>query len=307
MTTPGALTITSGPTGRQNVDAMSDIMKKAKLPYETMDVDEMRRRFPMIRFSAEDVGLLDPQAGCLLAVRCNRALLNQFRRHGGHFRDGEKVTEVIPGDVATVVTVRGRHRARQVVLTPGPWARDLLRALGLDVPLKTLPGLPCYWREKEEGSHSQAAGMPIFVHTLPVKEGYQFIYGFPSLEYPGMIKVGTRGEPALSPMGPEDRDKQDRKSIVDQLSAYIRQRLPGVQDAPSITEGCMYTRTADGDFIIDRHPRHHNILIGAAGNGHAYKMAPIFGKLLTEMATGSATSYNIERFRVTRFKTDAKL
>ena len=36
-------------------------------------------------------------------------------------------------------------------------------------------------------------------------------------------------------------------------------------------------------------------------SGHGFKMAPVIGKILTELATGQRPSYNLDPFRISRF------
>ena len=57
-------------------------------------------------------------------------------KNGGQINDAEPVTEVWPGTEVTVVTTLGRHRAKKVVIAPGPWANDILKNIGIDLPLK---------------------------------------------------------------------------------------------------------------------------------------------------------------------------
>ena len=60
-----------------------------------------------------------------------------FVSSGGVFLAEHPVTEIIPGDdVVTLETTRGAFKARKLVITAGSWASDLLKTLGVDVPLK---------------------------------------------------------------------------------------------------------------------------------------------------------------------------
>ena len=73
----------------------------------------------------------------LQTVAINTIFFQQlFHHHGGVLYDGQKVIAVHPGAVVTVVTNQGRYRAKKVVLNPGPWAKDLLQATGVSLPLQ---------------------------------------------------------------------------------------------------------------------------------------------------------------------------
>ena len=61
---------------------------------------------------------------------------DQFQKHGGTLLDNHKVTEIIPGDVVTVVTDRGTFKAKNVVIAAGPWAPALCSSIGVHLPFK---------------------------------------------------------------------------------------------------------------------------------------------------------------------------
>ena len=50
--------------------------------------------------------------------------------------DAEKVLRITPGKIATVTTSKGDYHARSVALTPGAWAGQILRSIGIDLPLQ---------------------------------------------------------------------------------------------------------------------------------------------------------------------------
>jgi glycine/D-amino acid oxidase-like deaminating enzyme len=63
---------------------------------------------------------------------------------------------------------------------------------------------------------------------------------------------------------------------------------------------CLYARTPDTDFIIDRHPRWPHIVIDAGFSGHGFKFAPAVGELLAKLALDDLQQ-TMARFRLDRF------
>lgn len=47
----------------------------------------------------------------------------------------------------------------------------------------------CYWKEKIPGTYNADKRFPCFILTEGEESKYH-IYGLPSLEYPGLVKVG---------------------------------------------------------------------------------------------------------------------
>jgi glycine/D-amino acid oxidase-like deaminating enzyme len=58
--------------------------------------------------------------------------------------------------------------------------------------------------------------------------------------------------------------------------------------------------TGDGDFILDRHPLHPNVIIGGGFSGTGFKFGPTTGKILARMALGMSNA----EFDLTPFKID---
>jgi glycine/D-amino acid oxidase-like deaminating enzyme len=64
--------------------------------------------------------------------------------------------------------------------------------------------------------------------------------------------------------------------------------------------------TRDEDFIIDRIPTRPNIVVGAGFSGHGFKLAPVVGRILAQLALGgpeavdTPTRANLHHWSITR-------
>jgi glycine/D-amino acid oxidase-like deaminating enzyme len=56
-------------------------------------------------------------------------------KFGGKICDGAKVVEIVPGQVVTVRTTNGSYQAKSIIICAGPWAGQLLKPLGVHLPL----------------------------------------------------------------------------------------------------------------------------------------------------------------------------
>ncbi|XP_053940758.1 peroxisomal sarcosine oxidase [Cuculus canorus] len=297
---------------------------------QILDAAALTQRFPGLRLHAGEVAVWDGTGGVLLADRALRAVQDVFRRHGGTLRDGEKVLRIEPGAVLTVTTTAGVYRAPRLIITAGAWTGALLAPLGLHLPLQPLRIDVCYWREKEPGSLGAGRLGPCFI-AVGLSQYPHDIYGLPSLEYPGLVKVCYHHG---SSTDPEERDRvppgTPRPDIA-LLSSFISRYLPGLEPSPAVVETCLYTNTPDEDFILDRHPKFSNIIIGAGFSGrqwrgaptspqsrpepwgwlcppapllsagHGFKLAPVVGKLLCELSLDEEPSHSTAPFAITRF------
>jgi len=62
-------------------------------------------------------------------------------------------------------------------------------------------------------------------------------------------------------------------------------------------ETCLYTNTPDGEFVLDRLGP---IVVGSPCSGHGFKFAPLIGKILADMATGTPIALRLEAFQAGR-------
>ncbi|NXA05372.1 SOX oxidase, partial [Sapayoa aenigma] len=265
-----------------------------------LDAAALAQRFPGFRLHAGEVAVLDSTAGVLFADRALRAVQEVFRRHGGTLRDGEKVLRIEPGAMVTVTTTVGVYRAPRLIITAGAWTGTLLEPLGLRLPLQPLRIDVCYWREKQPDSTSTGSVSPCFL-AKGLSQAPHGIYGLPALEYPGMVKLCHHHG---SPTDPEKRDQAPSgasRPDIAVLSNFVSNYLPRLEPQPAVMETCLYTNTPDEDFILDRHPKFSNIVIGAGFSGHGFKFAPVVGKLLCELSLGEEPSHSLAPFAITRF------
>ncbi|XP_001510684.2 peroxisomal sarcosine oxidase isoform X1 [Ornithorhynchus anatinus] len=277
--------------------AMRDSLAQHGVAHQALPPEELRRHFPGIRVPGGEEGLLEQSGGVLFADKALKALQDAVRQLGGVVRDGEKVLEIEPGFPVTVTTSSGTYHAKNLVITAGPWTNRLLLPLGLKLPLQTVRINVCYWREKEPGTYGAAGGFPCFLGVNPGPAPHH-IYGLPAGEYPGLVKVcyhhGNEADP-------EEPDCPLVTSDIQILSDFVRDYLPGLQPEPAVVERCMYTNTPDGHFILDRHPTHPNIIVGAGFSGHGFKLSPLVGKFLCELSLGMDPSQDLAPFRISRF------
>jgi len=129
---------------------------------------------------------------------------------------------------------------------------------------------------------------------------------FPSREYPGLVKVNYHW--LWNDVNPDHREEKagDRQLDIEEMKAFVAAHLPGLEQEPSIVEPCLYTCTPKEELIVGTHPTHSNIAIGCAMSGKGFKMAPLLGKVLGEMALGKPTSYDTSLISIKRYLPHAK-
>ncbi|XP_076138230.1 peroxisomal sarcosine oxidase [Alosa pseudoharengus] len=288
-----------GPEDGQYYSAVKDVLQRNKVPTVMLKREEFNQHIPNFNLVSGENALVDTSAGVLYADKALASLQRLFQSHGGVIKDGEKVTGIKPGPVVTVTTASGAYQAKSLVITAGPWTNTLLSHIGMALPLKVEKINVCYWREKVPGSYDVHNRFPCFSRQ-DGPEVDQIIYGLPSNEYPGLMKVCYH---IGKETDPDARDNQTDQSDIQVLQRFVARCMPGLVPVPAVVESCLYTLTPDNHFVLDCHPTYSNIIIGAGFSGHGFKFGPVIGKILYELSTGQVPSHNLSPFKITRFQT----
>ncbi|XP_061637687.1 peroxisomal sarcosine oxidase isoform X2 [Phyllopteryx taeniolatus] len=191
-----------GPENSRSYLDFKSTLEKNKIPMVVLTPDNFNQHIPNVILADGDGALVDTTAGVLYADRALKVAQGQFHKLGGVIKDQEKVTDIKPGLTVTVSTSAGVYQAKGLVITAGAWANELLAHVNLHLPLEVMRINVCYWKEKVPDSYHVNKRFPCFLLTEG-EEAKDHIYGLPSNEYPGLMK--------LTP---------DRHFVVDRHPAY---------------------------------------------------------------------------------------
>ncbi|XP_071849526.1 peroxisomal sarcosine oxidase-like isoform X2 [Apostichopus japonicus] len=290
----------------KELEAMKANNKALGVECEILSPEVVQDRYPgLVKISRNHKALLETNAGFLRADKALECLRMQIKKFGGQINDSEKVENILPGSVVTVTTEKGTYKTKSLIITPGPWICKLMKPLGLNLPIRVVKITLCYWTEKIPG---QSKKYPTFCDFgIDKPDGFTepvYVFGFPSIEYNGLRKISVHHGTGVDP---DQRDSfiADETKDVQFLLNYMKRRFPeyGYNPDPAIIEKCMYSFTPDEDFIIDTLPGHPNIVYGCGFSGHGFKMAPVTGRVLGEMALGEKVSYDVSSLSMKRFPT----
>ena len=255
------------------LEALAAAMRAADAPFEELDDVAVRRRFPELVIGRDERALFHPDAGTVLADAGMRALAIDASDAGAELSMPERCVAIeIGADGATVTTDRRTARAERVVIAGGPWSGDLLRMIGIELPLAPAVAQVTFL------DAPQLVDRPGFVDWL--RDDRVGVYGHP---VPGIgYKVAfdaASTEPWLPDVEgwPPDLVEQDR------LIQWLNERMPAVEPHVAFTQRHPWTMTPDGDFAIGgRGP----VVVAAGCSGHAFKFGPALGALVADVTQG---------------------
>jgi glycine/D-amino acid oxidase-like deaminating enzyme len=272
------------------------VLAQLQLRREAFTAAGLKQRFP--QFNA-DAGWLDVDAGFVDVGAVTGSVREALRRRGVRVHEG-----TVPRGIArtghgwSVATDAGPVESDVVVITAG---------LGTNEVLGLLPGSPLRFPLRPDrpaqskyffppaGMRSQftEAALPVFAY-LDIG-----IYGHPVYggTTPG-VKIGFYHPPdvALAP------------SPIGSVEGFVAECMPGLRGAETAdvaaasgVDTCAYDLVADDDFILGPVPGADGVFTGVGWRGTGYKFAPWVGLVLSRLALGQDTGYDIGRFTPARF------
>lgn len=232
-------------------------------------------------------------------------------RHGALLRDNMQVTTMTKdghdGGISVSTATGEKFRGKKCVVTAGPWMKKLVEAVtpGHQIPIQPLETTICYWRIKQEhdNDYTIKGGFPSFAGY-----GNPYIYGTPSLEYPGLIKIAVHGGRSCDP---DRRTWAPRSDLMELLRKWVADRFRGrvEDDGPVSTQSCIYSMTPDEDYVIDFLGGEFgkDVVVAGGFSGHGFKMGPAIGRIVADMAfDGDAQGVELEYFKLARFEKNPK-
>lgn len=245
---------------------------------ERLKVDELRVRFPQLKFDGVDWAILEYDAGVLMARRAVQAVALKARANGVDYLEEAIAAPVTDRDVRTT---SGREIAAQhLVFACGPWLPKLFPVLLGELIHVTKQEV--FFLGVPPGDLFKSPQLPTWV------DFNDLVYGMPALD-------GRGAKIAIDAHGSEfDPDRGERIVAAESIKAvrdYLARRLPLLADAPvTETRVCQYENTSNGDFLIDRHPAFENVWLVGGGSGHGFKHGPAVGEYVASLISGSGTA-----------------
>jgi sarcosine oxidase len=293
MTINGGLMI--GPPDGAIVTGTLRSGREYDLECEVLTARETHRRYPAFELSDDLVAAVDPRAGYLDPEACVGAHVSQALAAGADVRTNEKLLSWAPdGEGVSVTTSNGKYFADRLVVAGGAWNNELLPDLHMSLEIERQP---VFWLGPEGDTRAyDPERFPIFAYEY--KAGH-ICYGFPKNERGVRAAVMHSGEISQSPDGVR-RDVDARE--IGPLRAALRPVLPGLS-AASVRESatCLFTNTADHDFLIDFHPAYPQVLISSACSGHGFKFSSAIGELQANLLIDGAAGFDLSSFRYGRW------
>jgi glycine/D-amino acid oxidase-like deaminating enzyme len=261
-------------------------------PYEIIDADEIRHRWPVIATPDVTVGLYEPSAGIVRARRAIESVARKYVQEGGELVIGRVQMGQVVGRTVADIVVGGsdRRTAGHFVFALGPWFPKFFPTLmGKRLRIRTL-------------------GHVYYVATPPGVESYH-VPNLPSYNVPGVtgwpaIPNDARGFRIRTGGHQGDDPDTSVRWIAEEYHSrprdILKKYFPELAEQPfNETRCCHYESSVDSNFIIDHHPDLDNGWLAGGGSAEAFKQGPVLGEYIAGRVLGTETDPDlIEGFRL---------
>ena len=294
----GGLDISVGADAREDIKGIASALKSRNSQFEIFDSASLRRRYPQWQCDSKTYAIYSPDSGILEAERCMGAAVLAAQEYGAVIREQSRVTSIEPfrlGTVTVKVATGETYCTRKLVIAAGPWMPNILKRLGVKLPLRVSQEQTVYFAPRCNAELFQPNNFPVWEWS-----GSDFVYGFPMFEKDG-IKIAFHGDGHYL-KNLKDFSHTPSKSVIKRLRSFLNKHIPDAAGEAFGAATCLYTNTPDEDFVIDTIPGFPQIAYFTGCSGHAFHCAPAIGETLMELAIDGKTTLDISPFSLKRFK-----
>lgn len=185
--------------------------------------------------------------------------------------------------VNRVKTTRGNIQAEEIVLAGGAWSTELARLLQLKLSIQAAKGYSITYKRP-----AQCPALPVMlaeskVVLTPMEDTLRFAG---TLELSGFDQTVNLGRV---------------QAILDAVCAYFPDMDPGSLELLEIWRG-LRPCSPDGLPYVGRAPRLDNVIIAAGHGMLGISLAPITGKIISQLSTSDNPSFNMAALSLERFR-----
>jgi monomeric sarcosine oxidase len=301
------LTLTGGIDfgATRNPRLLHEVLTSCNVPAELLGPEAAAERWPQFDFAGAGQVMFHADSGVVDPDNAMAAMLRLAAANGADIRFGTPVTRLatVPGGAGAVAhTDSGTFTAPVIAVAAGAWIAPLLDGVVSLPPLTVTQQQVFHFAPlpaeastlSAEASTVSAEGNTVSAERTPGQgdpwpvficdEGTNYCYGLPGGrdgEVPGAIKVGEHG--GFRTTTAVDRDFEVDPAARARIMKFIGKRVPGLNPTPVNGITCLYTWTANEDFVLDRSGP---FVVASPCSGHGAKFAPLLGEIIADLATG---------------------
>jgi sarcosine oxidase subunit beta len=263
-----------------------EVQRSCGVPVEALSPGEIKYRWPYLHVEDLCGGTFGPKDGYADPYMAAMGFASAARRLGVRVEERARVTgiRVRDGRVQGVDTTRGPVAAPVVVNVAGPWAGEVARMAGFELPVQP------YRRQVFVTQPFDPIQKPVPM-ILDIEPAFYF-----RGEGPGVL-MGMS-----DPDEPSGFDTHVDYPFMERVIDAAIHRAPLLEDAEILRGwGGLYAITPDDNPIITALPGVSGLFCAVGFSGHGFQQAPTVGRILSDLILDGETEFNLSPFAHDRF------
>ena len=262
------------------------------VPTSVVSQDDLAQVAPMVTLYDDERAAWEPNSGYADPYQVTVSYAARAREAGARIlmRTPAAGIETQGDRVQAVVTADGDRIATDtVIVAAGPWSKQVLAGVGVDVPL-----IPV--RHQIATVARPLERVPNHPTVGDISQSFSFRPDGSNFTTMGFGDDNEQSDPDVYPQGLELSEAAIARG-------KLARRIPGMADAyyRGGWSG-LFTTTPDWHPVLDAVPGVGGLYCGIGFSGHGFKLSPAIGKAVAELVVeGRARDVDLTPLRFTRF------
>jgi glycine/D-amino acid oxidase-like deaminating enzyme len=237
------------------------------------------------------------------------AFVEEAKKYGLKLFTNHEVKTIVrgvDGRVEKVVTDRGTIHTERIVNCAGVWASKIGNMVGIDIPIRPRKGMILVTEKTDRIVHQKVHE---FGYMLSKFEDIQYKRNVSELVEANNIAFTIEPTEAENYLVGGHRsfngyDIRSENQVIRGIAERAMRFLPVLKDV-----NCIRAYAGVRPWVIDHLPIVSGVeevpgfYIASGHEGDGISMAPITGKMITQIISEEATDFNIDRLKFSRYKT----
>jgi sarcosine oxidase len=292
-----------GPARHEMMKGVRDAASLYDIEINHLTRQQTESKFSQFKILPALENIYERDAGFIQPEKAVALYKSEAVKTGADIRTKETVLEWTKENGGIkVITDKNIYYTKKLIITAGAWAGKMIP--GLNTSLKITRQI-IVWVKPTDGKMFMPGRFPCWMVADDKREGV--LYGFPYLAKekfgePDGMKFALHY--AADETNPDHIDRNITKKETDDLIQQVAEYIPAVADAALVVaKTCLYTNSADENFIIDHLPGYDkDVTIACGFSGHGFKFVSVVGEILADLAMNGKTSLPIDFLSLKRFQ-----
>ena len=243
---------------------------------EEISIKDAKERYPLINYDDINKVYYEKKAGALMASRCCKNVVRNFKKNGGKVFLGEVKIDEKNLDKENSIRFNGKKiDADKFIIACGPWNRKLFPEMLETTTYISRQEVYYFGVPNSKASEFNLNKIPCWLDLNADNPSY---YGIPFHLNKG-FKIAY--DERSTTFDPDTSERIPFPELVERTKSYLYHRFPNLKNLPiAETRVCQYENSLDGNFIMNFHKKNKNVLVLSGSSGHGFKLGPGLGEMV---------------------------